>query len=372
MDADVAPQGDSLRADIDAAMAQVEAGTDTATPTPAPEPKADATPPPEPGEGATGERIRDASGRFARHDKAAEPAATPTQQPAQATPTATPAPTQAQATATEQLRAPQAWKASEREKWGQTPPEVQSAVMRREHEVKAALQESADARRFRDGFQQAVGPFEGLIRARGLEPLSFVASMAQTWAALQTGPETSRAQVLASIIKGSGVPIPLLDKALVGEAPGPGEAGAGQYRDPRVDQLMAQLQQAAQQRQATISQKSASEVQSFGQGKEFFEDVREDMADMLELAAKRGVEMTLEQAYSRAVAMHPDISEVLKQREAAKHAQNASASTARAKAAASSVRSQPAGASRAPQQKLNPLDDMKADIEAAMAELDGR
>ena len=38
----------------------------------------------------------------------------------------------------------------------------------------------------------------------------------------------------------------------------------------------------------------------------FFEDVREDMADLIEINAKRGIALTMEQAYDRAVRSNPD------------------------------------------------------------------
>jgi hypothetical protein len=88
-------------------------------------------------------------------------------------------------------------------------------------------------------------------------------------------------------------------------------------------------------------------VEAFTSTAEFMDDVREDVADMMELASRRGVALTLEDAYNRACKLHPEVSQVLQQREAAKAANALQASTQRARAASSSVRSQPTAAAPA-------------------------
>ena len=341
-------------------------GPDTPVPPDGPGPE-----PTKPGEEHPAKREdgRDEKGRFAAK-KVDSPVAT---QPVAPTSTATPPPAQATQSATE-FRAPTSWKVGARERWAQLPPEVQSEVTRREREISTTLDQTAEARRFYGQFREAVGPFEGVLRAEGLEPLRAVQSLVQTYAGLRTAPIPHRAQLLAQLIKSSGVPYDVLDSTLAGEAPPPGQAQT--FQDPRVDQLMAQLNQAAQQRQQVMQQRSASEVSKFGESREFFEDVRETMADLLEVAAKRGVELTLEDAYNAAIAspLHRDIAAAVKAREAASARGNAQASTARAKVAASSVRSQPAGAgpNGAPQRPLMPHEERRADLEAALAAVDGR
>ena len=59
-----------------------------------------------------------------------------------------------------------------------------------------------------------------------------------------------------------------------------------------------------------------SEVASFkADGKhEFFDDVRLTMADVMDAAAKRGIEMGLEDAYQRAIMIEPDVRKVVESR----------------------------------------------------------
>jgi hypothetical protein len=72
---------------------------------------------------------------------------------------------------------------------------------------------------------------------------------------------------------------------------------------------------------------------------EFFADVKDEMADIIELAAKHGRTITPRQAYEKAVSLHPEVSKVVEQRRAFA---NQTGSTQKAMAAASSVKSSPA------------------------------
>jgi len=163
--------------------------------------------------------------------------------------------------------------------------------------------------------------------------------------------------------------IEALDRALSGRASqAPQQAPQG--LDPRqiVEMAKREVMQDVQQRQLQAMEKrQAAELQAFAQSHEFLDDVRDTMADLIEVAAKRGASLSYEDAYNRAVMMHPDIAGVMKQREAAAAVANAQASTQRARAAASSVRSAPTVAVSAPAG-----DDLRSAIEAAFARHSGR
>ena len=49
---------------------------------------------------------------------------------------------------------------------------------------------------------------------------------------------------------------------------------------------------------------------------EFYNDVRSDMADLLDMAANRGRQMSMQDAYNTACAAHPQISKVMAGRQA--------------------------------------------------------
>lgn len=311
------------------------------------------------------DRVRDDKGKFTKAQAdatsikaalkaAAKPAAPVDPKPAvkpdaTTTPTTEPKP---EAAKVEAVKAPQSWKPAAREHFAKLPAEVQAEVIRRERETATAMQEAAPARKFHQEFQSVVAPYMGMIQAEGAEPMKAVANLLQTAAALRTAPPAHKAQLVANMVRTFGIDISALDAALAGQPSQHAAPTQSQGVDPasiaaRVQQQVMQQLQA--QRQAALQQKSATDVEAFGQAREFFEDLREDMADLLQSAHRRGVALTLEDAYNRAARMHPEISQVLSQREAAKAANATQASTQRARAAASSVRSQPASAPKGAQ-----------------------
>ena len=151
------------------------------------------------------------------------------------------------------------------------------------------------------------------------------------------GSPVQRAHTVANLIKQFGVDIATLDEVLSGqqvrEAP-------PKPVDPELEELRHFAQQYKQQQawQAQQSQQVvASEVTQFAQDpkNEFYMDVRDDMADILDMAAKRNMNMSLQEAYRRACMVHPEISQILQKR--------STAPTERQKRAASSISGSPGG-----------------------------
>jgi len=239
-------------------------------------------------------------------------------------------------------KAPQSWKPGAREAWSTLPPDVRAEVYRRERETATAIQQSAQAREVLNTVQQMQHDFGPALAAEGVDVVTATRNLMQISSRLRFGTPQEKAVTVAQIMQAYGVDVPTLD-AILSNTPMPQHAQVQQQqlRDPRLDGLLSQIAQARQAQAQQVQQQAVSEVETFGQDKDFFAEVRETMADMLELAAKRGVDMTLGQAYERACQMDPEISRVLAQRAAAGQAQNQNRSTARAKAAASSVRSTP-------------------------------
>jgi hypothetical protein len=108
------------------------------------------------------------------------------------------------------------------------------------------------------------------------------------------------------------------------------------------------MEQAQAQRTQQAQVEADTTAAAFTQKHEFAVDVAEDVANILEVWARQGKttvsESDLDRAYSLACQMNPDVAPLLEQRKAAEAAQKAMASTARARNAASSVRSQPTAA----------------------------
>lgn len=354
IDTSVEPQQDSIRDSLEAAFDAAEPA-DPATPTTAADPQdsgsADATSADPAADSNQPARPRDDKGKFVAKAKGGEgdlgAASIPAPEKAggATAPSAPPLPAQtaAPAAAAPTEKAPQAWKPAAREHWAKLPPEVREETVRREREHAQFMQQTAGDRKVAQQFNEAVAPFMHMIQAEGAEPISAVRNLMQTAAALRTAPPNQRAGIVAQIIQAYNVPIESLDQILAGQPAPQGQPQAQQqqqqqYHDPRLDQLLYREQQREQQRVRAITERGQSEVAQFKASNEFAEDVSDLMADLMEVAAKRGEQMTLADAYQRAVAARPDIFKIVQQRQAAGNAAKARASTQRSRQAAVSVK----------------------------------
>lgn len=264
-------------------------------------------------------------------------------------------------------KAPQSWKPGAREAWNGLPPDVRAEVHRREKESAHLAQESAQSRQVTGFVSQLQQKYAPALQAEGVDALTASANLMNLASELRFGTPQRKAQLAAQIIRNYGVDVEQLANVLDGQPQQQGQQQPQMMTDPRVDMLLRELQGLKQNREQAVVQKATEEVETFGGTQEFFEDVREDMADLLEVAARRGIDLSLEQAYERACQMQPEISKVLAARAAAKAAGNQRGSTQRAKAAASSVRGTPTGGSTNSQP-----DSLRAAIEAAIDDSSGR
>lgn len=291
-------------------------------------------------------RARDPSGRFA-------PKANDQQVPADQQPDAQNDPLKAQAAAAagqppaqqaqqpaQAVKAPASWTPEARETWAQMRPEHQQEVMRREREITTTLQQTADVRRFAGEFERVIQPFMGFIAAENSTPLQAVHNMMQTAAVYRIGTAQQKAEMTASLIKNFGVDIEMLDSLLAGQqAP---QRSAPQHDVQQAVQqalapFMQQIQSQRQQQEQLVTREANTELETFASNpdNEFFNDVRHDMADLMQLAAQRGQVLSLSDAYRRATLAHPQIAKVLegRQRNAAAAQQTAAAQRARNAAA---------------------------------------
>jgi hypothetical protein len=291
---------------------------------------------------------RDDKGRFkSKEDKppvAPEATAEPAAEPAQGI---QPGP-KSEPKAAPQERAPASWRPDVREHWSKLPPEVRAEVARREREMQTTLQETAEARRFTEQLQGVIRPYEMFIKAEGSNPLQAIDNLMATAAKLRTGTAPELAQLVAGMVKQYGVGrfgqnfIESLDAALAGEVPqaDPVQSQVQQVLQQQlapVQQFMSQFQQAQLAQQQRAQQEAASEVQQFLDRAEFGNDVREEMADILEVAERRGRELSLQDAYKQACLVNPRVRAVLEQRAKARGAQQLTGAAQKARAAAVSV-----------------------------------
>lgn len=275
--------------------------------------------------------------------------------------------------------APRSWKPALGEKWKTLDPEIRAEVLRREKDMTRAFGESGQARELAKGFSEVVRPFEARMRTLGVQPLQAMGELLKADHLLSTAPPTQRAQFMAKLIKDYGVDVRELDSALAGEAP-PDPVGTRveqllEERLAPVRSFLAQQQQQAQQVQWQRNQEAALTVEAMQTDTAqfpHFETVREDMADIIEMSAKRGSFLTLQEAYERACMMNAEVRGTLQARQTAvaQKAQAAASNskTAKALSASASVNGAPAGSPST----ASTSGSLRDTIEAAWSQVNGR
>jgi hypothetical protein len=245
-------------------------------------------------------------------------------------------------------RPPQSWKKEAKGEWNNLPLHIRQEVHKREAEITRVLNQTAPDRQLAEQFKQTVQPFMARIQANGVNPLQAVEGLFKADYMLATANKADRAKYMADLIKQYDVDIEALDNALV---------GAAQPQSQQSPDIAALVQQQLQQALAPIMQREQAQREQAQQqvtqtveqmvlnpDYPYFDDVREDMADIIEINAKRGVAISLEEAYSRAVRMNPETAGLMERQSTMQTAEQRHLQAQRAKVAASSVTGAPAGA----------------------------
>lgn len=262
-------------------------------------------------------------------------------------------------------RPPGDWAPEAREHWDELPEAVKVAVRRQTANVGQTMRDTAEARQFQTQFNDVVAPFRTLMEAKRVDPLTATRNLMQVEAGLTMGTPQQKAAIAADIIRSYNVDVNALDDLLSGHGNGadPAHNGLLQAIDQRLaplQQFMGDFQKARATREQANQAESAQQVAEFEAEHEFVDDVRDDMALLLETAGRAGREMSLDQAYSLAVAQRPDLQKIVQQRQGAQAAAAQNKSLEAKKRAASS----PVGA-QSTAAPVKPT-DLRGQLEAAV------
>ena len=214
-------------------------------------------------------------------------------------------------------RAPSSWSAKVREKWKDLPQEVRQEVLRREEAHANGVRKLQEEFQPVKQFTEALG---GVIQEAanvGLPPVQFIHNMARAEYSLRNGSPEQRMEALFALADQYG--LPLRQFVNVPQAQQPSQQA--QTIPPQIQQELEASrqfrQQFEQQTRAQQEQTVQRQVQEFAAKNEFFEDVRDIMADLMDANPNR----TLEQAYEQAIWAHPEVRQVMLQRQQQQAAQ---------------------------------------------------
>lgn len=211
-------------------------------------------------------------------------------------------------------KAPASWKGDAKQLWEGLPNDVKSEISRRERQVAVALQENASQKNQIRAISDTIMPHSDLINANyGGDAMKAIGGLLNVERALTSGNPATKAQIVAKIIQDFAVDINSLDSLLAGQ-PLPENVKQQNDLQQAVNQAVAPLTSYIQQQQARDnlvrerqSQQTNLKIQEMAADHvnfPYFDEVREDMADVIEFNAGKGIEITLEEAYNRAVLMN--------------------------------------------------------------------
>lgn len=293
----------------------------------------------------------------------------------------TPAPTEPPSSVPRIDRAPASWKGEAKKVWETLPLQIRQEVIRRERHVEQVQREHAADRQQVQHFHEAVAPYQNIVQqSYGGDTVNAVRSLLEVERILTTAPTQQKAQFVANLIKHYQVDVMQLDAALSGQM------APEQQQVSQIDQLLNQKlapimgyfqqQQLSQRQQAQqVEQQAVVTVEQMAADTEqypYFDDVREAMADIIEMQSRRGVFVDLPTAYQKAVRMDDSLSQLMDTRSQAnqqtQQALAAHQAAQRAKGAAVSVGGVPSAAGAS---QIDP-NDLRALLDAQLNGSAGR
>ena len=236
---------------------------------------------------------------------------------------------------------PSSWKREYHEPWQTVDPKLREYIWQRDEQTRNGVEPLRAKAQFAEQMQQAIQPYENTIRGLGIQPAQAVQALMQADHVLRTSAPEQKRAYLAQLAQQYGI-------TLDGSEYYP---PAGGPVDPMIYNLQNELNSVRgeivgykQQQEEAQNQTLLSEINSFADKAEYFEDARPTMITLLQ----SGVATTLEDAYEKAIRLDDDLfqkSQQSRQAEAETERKSAANRAAKAaKAAAVSVRSSTPGA----------------------------
>ena len=206
-------------------------------------------------------------------------------------------------------------------------------------------------------------PYSADIQASGQHPLQAIDSVLAVSQGLSRGSPEEKASIVTGLIKQYGIDVKAVDDMLVGKRQPMQQTNNRQQRapvDPATQQRLNQLEQEVQVQRDRETQVVGQQTQGFLDKTPFANELRNEMADLIDAADARGQPIDLQKAYEMAAAFHPEIQKRLQSQ------QNKSKMKGK-KRAASSMKQQAKVSGPKGRNKAGSVDD---DIAAAIEELE--
>jgi len=222
-------------------------------------------------------------------------------------------------------KAPASWSPVEREEWETLTSKAKAAIKRREKEHDSMLQENAGSRQTYETFSEISKQYASQIAAEGATPLSAYKGFMEMAATLQSSNQQAKAELITRFMKNYGVDVTMVDDLLVkGQIQTPEGSQAPEWAKPIIQDFSTRQQQQYENKtQANTA--LVNDTEAFVASKEFGKDVRAQMSAVFTMASNNpgAGTPTLEEAYTEACQMNPEVRNILVGRENAKKIEEA-------------------------------------------------
>ena len=160
-----------------------------------------------------------------------------------------------------------------------------------------AMNEAAPVRKFTEQFTQVIQPHASRYAPTGMTPLQVVNNLLQADQLLSTAPQANKAMFMAKLIHDYGIDLATLDAALSGDDPSrEPQSQLESLIDRKLQPLQEPSSQTAQQRRQQAEQQEYNSRQQHiqrmaddDQNFPHMQLVAAEMADLMEVAARRKV-----------------------------------------------------------------------------------
>lgn len=264
-------------------------------------------------------------------------------------------------------KAPQSWKQDMKEHFDTLDPSVQDEILRREADYNKGIQRYAESAKYAETIKPAIDKWQPYLAQLDVPPAQAFDVLIQAEYNLRHGSPEQKTGAFLKLAHDYGIDL--------GQVAAIAQGQAQPQVDPNINQAFKRVQQLEEyirtqqfekkQQLEQSQQKEQTELQS--QIEKFssdpnhphFEQVREDMAKLLQA----GYAETLDDAYEKAIWARGDIRSTLLKDSEAKRIQEKAKVAGKAKAKAVSVKGSPSGAA-VPVANASIRDDLVAAFEA--------
>lgn len=203
-------------------------------------------------------------------------------------------------------RPPSTWTPEAKSIWKDLPPRARQEILKREEDGMRGVSQMRERASYGERLQQIINPYTPLISAQGSTPEQTIQSLLNTAYRLNTASPKEKAELLLETAKRYGA-----DMSVFGNPQAVTAASPADSKIRELEEKLARFEQSTVQVKQT---EAMNKIEAFANAENesgelkypYFENVRNQMAVLIEAAHHEGRTLSLEEAYDAAVWSHPD------------------------------------------------------------------